>query len=108
MAGVLTHMVGGKGTLADELYGIIGRNQRLDTSDPMRAVEEAALVAVVMKERRRSGVPLGNGAYATLAAPGGPLAQFTAPPRDPRRRPPQSASAPPPHRSTSPQPGPSE
>jgi len=35
----------------------------------MRAIEEAALVAIVLRERRRSGVPLGDGAYATLAAP---------------------------------------
>jgi len=74
VARVLTHMAGGKRTLADELYTIIRRIQRLDAHDPMRAVEEAALVAIVMRERRRSGVPLGDGAYATLAAPGGPLA----------------------------------
>jgi len=49
--------------------------------------------------------PIGDGAYATLAAPGGPLAR-AAPPRDPRRRPTPSSSAPPPHRPTSPQPGP--
>jgi len=40
----------------------------------MRAVEEEALVALVLAERRRSNVPLGDGAYAMLAAPGGPLA----------------------------------
>jgi len=107
VASVLTHMVGGKRTLADELFTIIRRIQCLDRDDPMRAIEEAALVAVVLRERRRSGVPQGDGAYATLAAPGGSLAH-AASPRDPRRRPPPSSSAPPPRRATSPQPGPSE
>jgi len=50
VASVLTHMAGGKRTLADELYLIIRRIQRLDANDPMRAVEEAALVAVVARE----------------------------------------------------------
>jgi len=86
VASVLAHMVGGKRTLADELYQVIRRIQRLDGEDPMRATEEAALVAIVLRERRRSGVPLGDGAYATLAAPGGLLAH-AAPPPDPPRRP---------------------
>jgi len=43
-------MVGGKRTLAYELYTIIRRIQRLDVEDPMRAAEEAAFVAVVMRE----------------------------------------------------------
>jgi len=106
VASVLAHMAGGKSTLADELFLIIRRIQCLDQNDPMRAVEEWALVAVVTPERRPSGVPLGDGAYTTLAAPGGPLAQ-AAPLRDPRRRPGPSSSAPSPHRPTSPQPGPS-
>jgi len=88
VAAVLSHMVGGKRTLANELSVII---QRLERDDPMRATEEEALVAVVMRERRRSGVPLGDEAYAILAAPGGPLAHTVPPgptgaPRDPRRR----------------------
>jgi len=100
VASVLAHMVGGKRTLANELSIIIQRIQRLPRADPIRATEEEALVAVVMRERRRSGVPLGDEAYATLTAPGGPLAH-AAPPWDPRRRPPT-------HPSTSdPQPGPS-
>jgi len=73
VTGVLAHMAGGKRALADELHAIIGRIRRLDQNDPMRVVEEQALVAVVIRERRRSRVPLGDGAYATLAAPGGPL-----------------------------------
>jgi len=85
-ASVLAHMVGGKRTLANELYVMIRRIQRLDRADPMRATEEEALVAVVMRERRRLGMPLREGAYATLAAPGGPLAH-AAPPRDPRHCP---------------------
>jgi len=36
----------------------------------MRTVEQEALVALVRRERNRSGVPLEDGAYATLAAPG--------------------------------------
>jgi len=55
-------------------------------------------VALVLAERRRSNVSLGDGAYATLAAPGGPLAN-AAPQRDTRRRPH--------YRPTSPQQGPS-
>jgi len=111
VAGVLAHMVGGKLILANELSVIIHRIQRLARDDPMRATEEEALVAVVVRERHRSGVPLGDGAYATLTAPGGPLAHTTPPgpsgaTRDPRRRPPPS-SAPEPPRPSSPQPGPS-
>jgi len=93
VANVLSHMVRGMRTLANELSIIIHRIQRLKREDPMRVTEETALVDVVMRERRRSGVPLGDGAYATLAAPGGPLAHTRPPdptgaPRDPRRRPP--------------------
>jgi len=69
VASVLAHIVGGKRTLANELYVIIRRIQRLDRTDPMRATEEEALVVVVMRERGRSGVPLRDGAYAPLAAP---------------------------------------
>jgi len=68
VAGVLAHMVGGRRLLANQLRLIMHRIQRLERDDPMRAVEEEALVVIVMRERRRSGVPLGNGAYATLAA----------------------------------------
>jgi len=82
------------------------RIQRLDRVDPIRATDEEALIAVVMRERRHSGMPLSDGAYATLAAPGDPLAH-AAPPRDPRRRPPPSSSVPAPDRPHSPQPGPS-
>jgi len=100
VASVLSHMVGEKRTLANEISVIIHRIQRLARTDPMRATEEKTLVAVVTRERRRSGVPLRNGAYAILAAPGGPLAN-AAPPRDPRRRPPSTPST------SDPQPGPS-
>jgi len=68
-------------------------------------LQEEALVALVLDERRRSSAPLGDGAYATLAAPGGPLA--LAAPQRRTRRPQPSSSAPPPHRSTSPRQGPS-
>jgi len=57
---VLSHMVGGKRTLANELSVIIHRIQCLERDDPMRVTEEEALVAIVMRERRRSGVPLGS------------------------------------------------
>jgi len=80
--------------------------QRLGRNDPMRAVEGEALVALVLDERRRSSAPLGDGAYATLAAPGGPFA-LAALQRRSRCRPQPSSSAPPPHRSTSPCRGPS-
>jgi len=97
VAGVLSHMVGGKRILANELSVIIHRIQRLERDDPMRVTEETTLVDVVMRERPRSRVPLGDGAYAILAAPGGPLAHTTLPgpsgaPRDPRRCPPQPPS----------------
>jgi len=98
VAGVLAHMAGGRRLLADAFYTVMRRIQRLARDDPMRAVEEEALVALVLDERRRSNAPLGDGAYATLAAPGGPLA-LAAPLRDPRRRPH--------YRPTSPQQGPS-
>jgi len=102
VAGVLSHMAGGQRSLAEELYLIIARIRRMDTTDPMRPVEEQALVHVIMRERQRSSAPRGDGAYATLAAPGGPMA-YSAPPSDPRR-PPQSSSAPLPRRHTSPPP----
>jgi len=53
VAGVLSHMVGGKRILANELSVIIHRIQHLERDDPMRATEKEALVAVVMRERRR-------------------------------------------------------
>jgi len=72
-------MVGGKGMLANELSVIIHRIQRLERDDPVRVTEETALVDVVMRKRRRSAVPLGDGAYSLLVAPGGPLARPTPP-----------------------------
>jgi len=97
VAGVLSHLVGGKRALANELSLIIHRIQRLDRDDPMRATEETTLVDVIRRERVRSAVPLGDGAYPLLAPPGGPLACPTLPgptgaPRDPRRHQPQSSS----------------
>jgi len=106
VAGVLAHMAEGRRLLADNLYTVMRRIQLLARDDAMRAVEEETLVALVLAERRRANAPSGDGAYATLAAPGGPLA-LAAPQRRPRRRPPLSSSAPPPNRPTSPQPGPS-
>jgi len=93
VAGVLSHMVGGKRVLANELSIIIHRIRRLERDDPMRATEETALVDVVMRVHRRSAVPLGDGAYPLLAAPGGLLAHLTLPgpsgaPPDPRCCPP--------------------
>jgi len=98
VAGVLAHMAGGRRLLANAFFTVMRRIQRLARDDPMRAVEKEALVALVLDERRRSNAPLGDGAYATLAAPGGPLA-LAASQRDPRRRPH--------YRPTSPQQGPS-
>jgi len=57
VASVLAHMVRGKRALANELSVIIQRIHRLPRVDPMKATEEEALVAVVMRERRRSGMP---------------------------------------------------
>jgi len=106
VAGVLAHMAGGRRLLAHAFYNVMRRIQRLGRNDPMRAVEEEALVALVLDERRRSSAPLGDGAYATLAAPGGPLA-LAVPQRRPRQRPPAASSVPPAHRPTSPRQGPS-
>jgi len=99
VAGVLAHMAGGRRLLADAFFIVMRRIQRLARDDPMRAVEEDALVTLVLDERQRSNAPLGDQAYAILAAPGGPLA-LAAPQRDPQRRP-----RPPHHRPTSPQQG---
>jgi len=74
VAGALSHMIGGRRTLVNELSLIIHRIQHLDRDDPMRATEEIALVDVILRERRRSAVLLGDGAFAQLAAPGGPMA----------------------------------
>jgi len=103
VAGVLAHMAGGRRLLANSFFTVMRRKQRLARDDPMRAVEEEALVALVLDERRRSNAPLGDG--ATLGAPGGPLA--LAAPRRRTRRPPTSSSTPPSHRPTSPQQEPS-
>jgi len=89
VAGVLANMVGGRQTLVAKMSIIINRIARLDRADHMRATEELALVAVIMRERRRSRVPLGEGAFDLLAAPGGPMTRRppAGAPRDPRRRP---------------------
>jgi len=70
VAGVLLHMIGGRRSLVNELVVIINR---IDRDDPMRVTEEQALIAVLIRERRRSAVPLGEGAFHQLAAPGGPI-----------------------------------
>jgi len=67
-------MIGGRRTLVNELLTIIARIDRLKSNHPMRITEEQALVAVLTRERRRSAVPLGDGAFALLATPGGPVA----------------------------------
>jgi len=85
VARVLGNMVEGRYTLLREMAVVINRIARLDRADPMRATEELALVAIIRRERRRSRVPLGEGAFDTLAAPGGPMSRPA--PRDPRRRP---------------------
>jgi len=53
VAGVLAHMAGGRRLLADSFFVVMRRIQRLARNDPMRAVEEEALVALVLDERRR-------------------------------------------------------
>jgi len=105
VAGVLSHMMGGRQTFVTKLTIIVNRIQHLDCTDPMRALEERTLVDVLLKEHRRSRVPLEKGAFDFLAAPGGPMAPPTQPgptgaPHDPRRRPPPSSI-------TDPQPSPS-
>jgi len=105
VASVLSHMIGGRQPLVTEILAIVRRIQRLTRGDPMRVTEEQALLEVLLRERRCSGVPLGDGAFALLVAPGGPLAPPpqrgpTGLPCDPRRRPPPSSSS-------DPQPGPS-
>jgi len=74
VAGILAHMAGGRRLLAAAFYSVMRRIQRLARDDPMRADEEDAIVTLVLDKRRRSNVPLGDEAYATLVAPGGPLA----------------------------------
>jgi len=98
-AGVMSHMVGGKLTLVNELWAIVNQIQRLGCDDPMRVTEERALVDVLLRERRRSAGPLGDGAFSQLAAPGGPLARpaqpgTSGPKRDPRCCPPPPPSTP--------------
>jgi len=70
VAGLLSHMIGGRRSLVTELMTIINKIQRLQHGDPMRGIEEQALVALLLRERRRSGVPLGDGAFSQLVAPG--------------------------------------
>jgi len=70
VAGVLSHMIGGRRSLVNELIVIINHIDRLDRDDPMRVTEEQALVTVLLRERRRSALPLGDRAFALLAAPG--------------------------------------
>jgi len=79
VAGVLSLMMGGRQSLVTELIKIVNRIQRLDRNDPMRATEEQALVEVLLRERHRSRVPLGEGAFPKLAAPGGLLSRTPQP-----------------------------
>jgi len=79
VAGVLAHMIGGRRSLVNELTVIINRIQRLDRSDPMRATKEQELVNVLLCERRRLAVPLGEAALPQLEAPGGPLGRAAHP-----------------------------
>jgi len=79
VAGVLSHMIGGRQSLVNELIIIINRIQRLDRDNPMRKTEEQALVAVLLRERCRSAVPLGDGAFPQLVAPGRPMAPAAQP-----------------------------
>jgi len=99
-AGVLEHMVGGRRLLANSFYTVMRRIQLLSRDDPARAVEEDALVDLVLAERGRASAPIGEGAYAILGAPGGPLTLAAT--LRPHRRPQAASSAPLPHRSTSP------
>jgi len=55
------NMVEGRQTLVTEITAIVNHIARLDRADPIRATEELALVTVRRRERRRSGVPLGEG-----------------------------------------------
>jgi len=73
VAGILSPMIGRRRLLVNELVVINNRIDRLDGDDPMRVTEEQALVAVLLRKRRCSVLPLGDGAFAQLAAPGGPL-----------------------------------
>jgi len=99
VAGVLEHMVGGRRLLADDFYTVMRRIQLLPRTDPARAAEEDVLIDLVLAERGRARAPIGEGAYATLGAPGGPLALATTH-HQPHRQP--HPSAPPPHHTTSP------
>jgi len=67
-------MIGGRRALVNELVIIINRIDRLGRNDPMKVTEEQTLVTVLLRERHRSAVPLGEGAFALLGAPGGPMA----------------------------------
>jgi len=80
VAAVLAHMIGGRRTLVNELVVIANRIQRLYRNNPMRAVEEQTLIDVLMRERRRSTVPLGEASFPQLEAPGGPLGRPIQPP----------------------------
>jgi len=60
VAAVLSHMIGGRRSLVNELVIIVNRIQRLDRSDPMRATEKQELVNLLLRERRRSAVPRGE------------------------------------------------
>jgi len=60
VASVLANMIGGRQPVVTELMTIINRIQRLDRADLMRATEELALVAVLLRERHRTRVPLGS------------------------------------------------
>jgi len=61
VAGVLANMIGGRQPLVTKLMTIINWIARLDRTDPMRVTEEVALVAVLLRERRCSRVPLREG-----------------------------------------------
>jgi len=63
IAGVLSHMIGGRNTLVDVLVIIVNRIQRLHRDDPMRETEEQELANFLLRERRCSSVPLGEASF---------------------------------------------
>jgi len=63
VATILAHTIGGHRTLVNELVIIANRIQRLDRHDPMCIVEEQALIDVLLRERHRSTVTLGEASF---------------------------------------------
>jgi len=86
VAGIVAHMAGSRQLLADAFYAVMRRIQRLARDDPMRAVEEEALVTLVPSPLQRSFGRRGlrhAGGPGRTPSPRRPSTRYSPPPSPP-------------------------